>query len=224
MIMKKLLFIFAFVLTSLTFAQAQTATFGIRGGGNLSNLSGDLRNEDRYDNKVGFHAGAILNFSVADDFFSIQPELLYSVKGFKNSDEEFTLLGNTRRREGKVNYNYLDLPILAKIKAGPLYFEAGPQAGYLLSVNNETKTYVNGNLQSTSRDEKSKEGLSEFEVGYAAGLGFAAGNGISLGIRYNGSFSDFAKDTPNDYFDGDVRNSRHSTFMLTLGIMLPSSR
>lgn len=222
--MKKIFFLFAFALVSVSFAQAQTTSFGLRGGANISNLSGDLRNENRFDNKVGFHAGATLNFGIVDDFFSIQPELLYSVKGFKNSDEEFTLLGQTRRREGKVNYNYLDLPVLAKIKAGPLYFEAGPQASYLVSVNNETKTYVNGNLQSSTRDEKSKDGITEFEFGYAAGIGLASRNGISLGVRYNGSLSDFAKDAPSDYFDGDVRDARHSTVMVTLGFTLPSAK
>ncbi|MBW7468349.1 hypothetical protein ABID22_002688 [Pontibacter aydingkolensis] len=222
--MKKLLFVFVFALASISFAQAQS--FGIRGGANISNLSGDLRDEDRFENKVGFHAGATLNFGIAGDFFSIQPELLYSNKGFKNSDEVYTTLTlQQRRREGKVNYNYLDLPILAKIKAGPLYFEAGPQASYLLSVNNETKTYdSNGTLITSTRDEKSKEGLTDLELGYAAGIGLAAKNGISFGVRYNGSFTDFAKDAPNDYFDGDLANARHSTIMVTLGFTIPSAK
>ncbi|MFD2512689.1 porin family protein [Pontibacter locisalis] len=221
--MKKLFFVLAFVLTTFSFAQAQTASFGFRGGANLSNLSGDLRDENRFENKVGFHAGAVLNIGIVGDFFSLQPELLYSSKGFKNNDEEFQLGGLEYRREGKVNYNYLDLPVLAKIKAGPIYFEGGPQASYLLNVNNETKTYVNGNLQNTSRDEGSKEGLTDFELGYAAGVGFAT-RSISLGVRYNGSFSDFAEDAPADYFEGDLVNARHSTFMVTLAFMLPTAR
>ncbi|MDX5423239.1 MAG: PorT family protein [Hymenobacteraceae bacterium] len=221
--MKKLFFILALVLTTFSFAQAQTTKFGIRGGANISNLSGDLKDEDRFENKVGFHAGAILNFSVVGDFFSIQPELLYSVKGFKNSDEEFTnLLGQTIRREGKVNYNYLDLPVLARIKAGPLYFEGGPQASYLLRVNNETKIYRNNELQSTTRDEGSKAGLSEFELGYVAGIGLASRNGLSFGVRYNGSFSDFVDEDVN--FEGDLTNARHSVFMVTLGFTFPSGR
>lgn len=219
--MKKVIFTLAIALVSFATAQAQ-ATFGVRGGANISNLSGDLRDEDQFENKVDFHAGVILNFPVVENFFSIQPELLYSKKGFKNSDEEFTVLGQTYRREGKVNYNYLDLPVLAHIKAGPLYFEAGPQASYLLSVNNETKEYVNDNLQSSTRDEKSKDGLDEFELGYAAGIGFASKNGISLGVRYNGSFSDFVDEDVN--FDGDLTNARHSVFMVTLGLRFPSGR
>lgn len=220
--MKRILFLLAFALTSVTFAQAQS--FGIRGGGNLSNLSGDLKNEDRYENKAGFHAGVMLNFGVVGDFFSIQPELLYSNKGFKNADTEFTTPLGTYRRTGKVNYNYLDLPVLAKIKAGPIYFEGGPQASYLLNVNNETKEYFNGNLTSSTTTERDKEGLKEFELGYAAGIGFATRSGISLGLRYNGSFTDFVDKDTEEYFDGDLTDARHSTIMLTLGFLLPSGR
>jgi hypothetical protein len=222
--MKKLFFALALALGTGMAAQAQ-ATFGIRAGANLSNLSGDLQNESLFENKVSFHGGLTLNFPVVEDFFSIQPELLYSRKGFKNSGEEYTnLLMQERRKEGSVNYNYIDVPVLANFNAGPLYFEFGPQLGYLMSVNNETKVYDgDGKLLSSKTDEKSKAGLAEFEVGYAAGLGFAASNGISLGLRYNGAFTDFVKDEKN-YFDGDMTNARHSVFMLTLGVKLPSGR
>ncbi|MEJ8804529.1 porin family protein [Pontibacter sp. H249] len=220
--MKKLLFVFVFAFASISFAQAQS--FGIRGGANLSNLSGDLRNEDRYENKVGFHAGVTMNFGIVGDFFSIQPELLYSNKGFKNSDTEFSTPLGDYRRTGKVNYNYLELPILARIKAGPIYFEGGPQASYLLSVNNETKEYFNGNLQSSSTTERDKDGLKDFEFGYAAGIGLMARSGISIGVRYNGSLTDFVDTNAEDYFEGDLTNARHSTIMLTLGFTIPSGR
>ena len=219
--MKKLLFIFSIMLAGATAAQAQSG-IGIRGGANLSNLSGDLRNEDNFENKWGFHGGITYNIAIVDNFFSIQPELLYSQKGFKNADTEFEAGGLKYRRTGKVNYNYLDLPVLAKIKAGPLYFEGGPQASYLLNVNNETKTYLNDELQSSSRDNKDKEGLKEFEFGYAAGVGLALGNSLNLGVRYNGSFSDFVDKDVN--FNEDITNARHSTIMFTLGITIPTGR
>ncbi len=209
------------MLSAFSFAQAQTASFGIRGGANITNLSGDLQNEDLFKNKIGFHAGATLNFPVIGNFLSIQPELLYSVKGFKYDEKVPVLLGlgNPGYREGHVNYNYLDLPVLARIKAGPLYFEAGPQVAYLLSVSNEVKTYnSNGTLVSETTRQKSKEGLSDFEAGYAAGIGLAANNGISFGVRYNGNFSDFVKEDVN--FGGDVSNARHSVIMVTVGFTI----
>ncbi|WP_242920803.1 porin family protein [Pontibacter liquoris] len=221
--MKKLLVMFSFVLATFTAAQAQSG-FGVRAGANLSNLSGDLKNENQFDNKIGFHGGITYNFGIVDDFFGIQPELLYSQKGFKNSDEEFEALGQKYRREGKVNYNYLDLPVLAHIKAGPIYFEGGPQASYLLSVNNTTKTYLNDELQNTNVDSKSTDGLKKFELGYAAGVGFTTGV-VSLGVRYNGAFSDFVeKDVDYGSYGEDLQNARHSTIMLTLGVTIPSGR
>ncbi|WP_347157833.1 porin family protein [Pontibacter chitinilyticus] len=219
--MKKLLFLFTLVLGTFTAAQAQSG-FGVRVGGNLSNLSGDLKDESQFDNKLGFHAGVTYNFAIVDDFFGIQPELLYSQKGFKNSNEDFDVLGQTYRREGKVNYNYIDLPVLLHIKAGPIYFEGGPQASYLLSLNNTTKTYINDQLQSSTVDSKSTDGMRKFELGYAAGVGFTTGV-VSLGVRYNGGFSDFLKKDVDygDYGD-DLRNARHSVIMLTLGFTIPS--
>ncbi|MER2998122.1 porin family protein [Pontibacter populi] len=221
--MKKLFIIGAMLLAGATATQAQSG-FGIRGGANMSNLSGDLDNEDNFENKWGFHGGITYNIGIVDNFFSIQPELLYSQKGFKNADVTLTdpITNNSYRRVGKVNYNYLDLPVMAKIKAGPLYFEAGPQASYLVGVNNETKTYINNVEETSSRDEKDKDGLKEFEFGYGAGVGFAFGNSLSLGVRYNGSLTDFVDEDVN--FNGDVTNARHSTIMFTLGLTIPSAR
>ena len=214
--MKKLLFMFVLAVSTAFAAQAQTASFGIRGGANLSNLSGNLRDENRFNNKVGFHAGVTLNFGIVNDFLSIQPE-----KGFKNEKSEFSLLGQTYRREGKANYNYLDLPVLLRVKAGPLYFEGGPQASYLLRVNNKTKTYINNELQNTDVDKHSKEGLNKFELGYAAGVGLtSSNNAISFGVRYNGSFRDFVNKDIN--FEGDLTNARHSVIMLTVGFAIPT--
>lgn len=219
MITKKLLSIFVFVLVASMAAQAQSG-IGIRVGANFSNLEGDLENESRYKNKIGFQGGFTYGIGVINNFFFIQPELLYSTKGFKYQDSEIALpVGGTVRREGSMNYNYLDLPLLAKIKAGPIYFEGGPQASYLLSVNNKINETLNGEHYSSTTTESDIDGLKRFEIGYAAGVGFVI-NGISLGVRYNGSLSDFVNKNPEEYFEGDLTNARHSTIMATLGFTL----
>ena len=104
-----------------------------------------------------------------------------------------------------------------------LKFEAGPQASYLLNVKNNTKEFVNGNETSSTTTDIDKDGMKEFELGYAAGIGLTSG-GLSVGVRYNGSFSDFVDDAPNTYFNGDLANAKHSVFMLTLGFTLPTGR
>ncbi|WP_225986524.1 porin family protein [Rufibacter sp. LB8] len=222
--MKKLFILAAAVVASYT-AQAQS-TFGLKGGLNYSNLSGDLKEESRFNNKIGFNAGIYFNAPIVPGFFSIQPEVLYSNKGYKYDDKVTNTIqtpigtaGDEYRYEGTANFNYIDVPVLAKIQAGGLFFEAGPQVSYLVGVNDKTKTYRNGELVDRNISEKSKEGYSDFEVGYAAGIGYATKGGISLGLRYNGAFTDLAEDSPAR---GDFKDARHSLFQLSLGF--PISR
>ncbi|MGV3538231.1 MAG: porin family protein [Rufibacter sp.] len=216
--MKKLFIVLAAVAASFA-AQAQSS-FGIKGGLNYSNLSGDLKDESVFNNKIGFNAGIYFNAPIVGNFFSIQPEVLYSNKGYEYDDKvESTLLGDEYRFEGTANFNYIDVPVLAKVKAGGLFFEAGPQVSYLVSVNDKTKTYRNGELTDRTSSEKSKEGYSDFEIGYTAGIGYATQGGISLGLRYNGAFTDLAENSPAR---GDFKDARHSLFQLQLGF--PISR
>lgn len=212
--MKKL-FVLLFTLATVYTAEAQN--FGIRAGANLSNLSGDLTDDSRFNNKLGYHAGLTANFPIVEDFFSIQPELLYTNKGFKNNEENFERNGTSFTREGSVNFNYLELPVLARINAGPLYFEGGPQASYLLGIRDNTEQTP---VISTG-NRISPEGLNRFELGYAAGIGFGMPNGISAGVRYTSGFGNLQSDNNNTtYLDGDLRNARHSVFMFTLAFTL----
>jgi hypothetical protein len=183
--MKKSTVLVAALLSVAAFssAQAQGVRLGLRAGANYSNLSGNIKNENTYNNKLGFVGGVMLNAPIVENFFSIQPELLYSQKGFENKPTDFdnTIagIGYKEKREGKVNYNYLDLPILAKINADGFYFEAGPQISYLLSSSNETKTTrtntVSGEVKTFEAENKNDVSeLNRTELGYAAGLGYQA--------------------------------------------------
>jgi hypothetical protein len=231
--MKKSAFFVASLLATaaVSSAQAQDVRFGLRAGANYSNLAGNVQNENTYNNKVGFLGGVVLNLPVTSDgFFSVQPEVLYSQKGFENKPTEYSrtlpLLGTrTEKREGNVNYNYLDVPVLLKINAGGFIAEAGPQYSYLLSSNNETQTTIttNGRSETTSAQNKNDvSGLNRNELGYVAGIGYQAESGVSLSLRYTGALSDFVKSDNNTYFNGDLKNARHSAFQLSLGYLIGS--
>jgi Outer membrane protein beta-barrel domain len=200
-------------------AHAQGLRFGLKAGANLSNLAGDLTNEDRYENKLGFHGGAMLNIGLLDDgFLSVQPEVLFSQKGFQFADTEFNLLGNKFKFEGERTYNYIDVPVLLKVKASNLYFEAGPQYSYLLKVKDDSRSSLNGNTYQSTNGTQNLDNVNRNEIGYAAGLGYQSEGGLMLGLRYNGSFTDFAKD---GYADSDLRNARNSVFQASVGYLLP---
>jgi hypothetical protein len=221
--MKKQIAIFATFLAAVAAApsaHAQGIRIGVKGGANLSNLSGDLTNEDRYENKFGFHGGLMLNIGLIDDgFLSVQPEVLFSQKGFSYADDEFTLAGNRVKYDGDVTYNYIDVPVLLKIKAGSVYFEAGPQYSYLLKVKNDFKITSNGNPVTQTSNTSDLDNIHRNEIGYAAGLGYQSEGGLMLGLRYNGSFTDFGKD---GYQDAETRNARNSVFQASVGFLLPS--
>lgn len=220
--MKKKIFLLATVASGFALApaaHAQGVRLGVKAGANLSNLSGDLTNEDRFKNKVGFHGGLMLNVGLVDDgFLSLQPEVLFSQKGFKFADNEFSAPGFTYKYKGERTYNYIDVPVLLKINAGGFYVEAGPQYSYLLKVKDETSRAINGTTYSGYTGTQNLDNVNRNEIGYAAGLGFQSDTGLLIGIRYNGSFTDFGKD---GYSDNDVRNARNSVFQASVGFLLP---
>ncbi len=103
--------------------------FGIRGGLNLANVTQGGQSADML---LGFHGGIIYNISVSDAF-SIQPELLYSVKGAKDKASGV---------EGKINT--IELPLLFKYKFGQsntkFFVNAGGFGAYVLNVNGTAPT------------------------------------------------------------------------------------
>lgn len=202
-------------------AQAQGIRFGLKAGANLSNLAGNLNNQDIYKNKFGFVGGAMLNVGLVDKVLSLQPEVLFSQKGFKYADNSFTVGGNTNRYSGSRTYNYIDVPVLLKVQAAGLFFEAGPQYSYLLNVRDNSSYSVNGNPIASSAANQNLDNVRRNEIGYAAGLGYEASNGFNIDVRYNGSFTDFAKDGYNGS-NQDLRNARNSVFQASIGYLLGS--
>ncbi|MGI4887002.1 MAG: porin family protein [Janthinobacterium lividum] len=202
-------------------AHAQGIRFGIKAGANLSNVSGDLINEDIYKNKFGFVGGAILNIGLIDKVLSLQPEVLFSQKGFKYADNSFPLLGNTNRFTGNRTYNYLDVPVLLKVRAAGLFFEAAPQYSYLLNVCDKATYTVNGSTVSNSAANENLDNVRRNEIGYAAGLGYEASNSFLIDLRYNGSFTNFAKNGYNGS-NQDLRNARNSVFQAPIGYLIGS--
>ena len=65
-------------------------------------------------------------------------------------------------------------------------------------------------------------GLNRNELGDLAGVGYQADNGVSLNLRYTGAFGDLVKSENSTYFNGDLKNARHSAFQLSLGYLITS--
>lgn len=178
--MKKTLLVFVFILTTVIAADAQTR-FGLKVGANYSGITGD---DAGSSNRIfGGHAGLTANIPVsADNFFSVQPEVLFSMKGAEYSNNDLRLY-------------YVDVPVLARINAAPLFFEFGPQLSINVGDNEE--------MDGLDRDYR-RTGF-----GYAAGIGIGTPMGVNIGLRYNGDISKL-------YDEGDAKLF-NDVFMLSLG-------
>lgn len=209
--MKKFAILAALGLASVSVAQAQSGMrLGLRVGGTLSTIGG--KNADQVggysgalDYKKGYNAGISVQIPLSEDgFWTLAPELLYNRKGFERSyklSERSTLTNNGYNSTvDKVSYSdkrvlsYIDLPIPVRINTAPggsgLYFELGPQVGYMVASKREQETqikYNNGTADNVTKtgDDKSKEDLASFDIGGVAGLGYQTAGGFSIGLRYN---------------------------------------
>ncbi|MES2555258.1 MAG: porin family protein [Bacteroidota bacterium] len=105
-----------------------TITFGIKGGTNYSNVYDSEGEEFNADAKFGFVGGGFVAIPIGK-FIGIQPEVLYSQKGFQGSG---ILLGEQYVIDRTTNY--IDVPVFFVVKPAPIFtIMAGPQFSYLVS-------------------------------------------------------------------------------------------
>ena len=189
--MKKLTLLALFLaITQSLFAQS--VNFGIKGGLNESYVDrGQLIVGNKGYFRPGFHAGAFVDFGF--NKWSIQPSLLYTVKGFKGTTD---FVQNTPG--GPVNasiigtrtFNYLEMPVNVlyniKIKPGKIFVGGGPYMGYLLSAIAKTTTNIGGVI--TNSENKATIGsdgtFERTDFGFNALTGIVFNNGVLFNVNY----------------------------------------
>lgn len=190
--MKKLILLLLASTGIASAAHAQGARLGLKAGASLTSFVG----KDAFDDftyKFGAHGGLVAEIGITDNF-AIQPEVLFSMKGTQDDNDS----------DNRINQNYIDVPVLFKVKADGLFFELGPQIGFLISSEDKT-----------NRDSyDSKDDYKPVDFGYVAGLGYEFSSGPMIGLRYNGGLSKI----PDLDFGRDVKVS-NSAFQLYVGYM-----
>ena len=173
--------IFLFILAIFLFQNAYTQRWGVRTGANLATIRTDEQSID-YNGKFAFFLGILAELEVADRLY-IQPELSFSQQGanYYTPTCFFCFSGPS----GKVRLNYLNIPVMAKLKlSDAFYIEAGPQAGILLSAkwkeDGETREDISDEIRST-------------DFGAGLGVGFEFDSGLFLGARYTYGFSNISE-------------------------------
>jgi len=136
--MKKVILVFAFAtfIFGSIFAQKSSAdfreklTFGVKAGANLSNVYDSQGEQFNADPKLGLAAGVFVALPLGK-YFGIQPEILFSQKGYKGSG---SILGS----DYSFSYtsNYIDVPLLLAFKPISLItVVVGPQYSFLVKDN-----------------------------------------------------------------------------------------
>jgi hypothetical protein len=109
--------------------------FGLKAGANFSNVYDSKDQELNADFKVGFAAGAFLSIPIGKNI-GVQPEILFSQKGYRASGTVLTI-----PYEFTHTATYVDLPILFALKpSANVTLLAGPQYSFLVKQRNVFKS------------------------------------------------------------------------------------
>ncbi len=186
----------ALLVMTFVFANAQAtgSRFGIKGGVNFPNSSGDFHENETL---IGYQVG-IFSEIKPEETYGIQPELLYSTHGVKNKFVKDGIAYNN-----DIKFSYLNLPILAKyfITEG-LTVQAGPQIGFLMHAE-ENGINITDHVKT-------------IDFGLDFGIGYNFLEVCSVDLRYNLGLSNAV-----DFHVGDNNYKiKNSVFSLAFGCKL----
>lgn len=200
------------VLTlSIGLMQAQSV-FGIKGGLNISRISGDDA-VNSSDSHLGAHFGLFMQYNLMEAFV-LQPELLYTQKGY---NYKYTAEDIDYDYKISNSFDYIELPLLLKlnvavgdIKVQPFI---GPAVSYLIS-GKQKETVTSGDTSITHNNDVADD-INKLAFGFAVGAEFVFQKRFSFGGRYNFGLSNvYQDDLPLQ--GPDVKNG---VFMLSLGYL-----
>ena len=196
-----------FVLPSTVLAGGLSV--GPKVGVNFANFTGnDVEGEEM---KIGAAIGGVLVYSFSD-LISVQPELLYTMKGTLDEDDK------------AINLNYLEIPILAKFSfltgdVRPIAF-IGPALGILLSADWDGKSEApagpGGALIKVS------DLVNSTDIGAVIGAGVEIGKlgpgTLTADLRYEMGLTTIASDKmKND--EGETADVKNSVISLMVGYL-----
>ncbi len=176
--------------------------FSFKVGYNISNVILSPEPLNMVTSKNSFHFGIVANDIKIDNHIGLQPELLYSMQGFKVGG-----LGN-------VGLHYVSLPLLLKLNMGSnASILVGPQISYLANA----RIGIGNDLFSVKYD-----GLfQKWDASVVGGLEYKVSDKLAIGGRYAMGINNINKNFTignnsfNDYFS--LKNST-AQFYLTFSL------
>ncbi|MDZ4706693.1 MAG: porin family protein [Saprospiraceae bacterium] len=200
---------------------------GIKAGINVASLSQDP-DEANYDDYkavsiLGFQGGLTFELPIAGPL-AIQPELLFIQKGGK---AEY-IINESNKLINTVRYNYVELPVLLKLKLGStdgeglgFYILGGPFVGYVLNGKSKQELTVLGQTTVSEQDiDYNDETIQEKRVDWGASFGAGLHFGkLFIDARYNLGVNNLLDEDANNNNDNKPY-LRTRGIGLTLGLVL----
>lgn len=156
------------ILALSTTAMAQTVDtreelkFGLKAGGNISNVWDENQNDFEANSKLGFVGGAYLSIPIGK-YVGVQPSIILSQKGFH---DEGSFLGSSYSFTRTTNY--LDIPVLFEFKPSPMItLVAGPQYSFLMSKRDD---FTSGTISGSDFDRYENENIRKNTLGALVGF------------------------------------------------------
>jgi hypothetical protein len=138
--------------------------FGIKAGVNRSRVWDEQGQDFQADARFGFAGGVFLGIPVGK-FLGIQPEVLFSQKGFQGSG---TVLGAPYSFSRTTSY--IDIPLQLQVKPVDfLTIVLGPQYSYLM---HEKNVYTWGPNSTGQEQEFENDNIRKNTLGFVAGADF----------------------------------------------------
>lgn len=213
----------AFIPVVATAQRAGDMTIGVMAGVNYATVNQDPESSDvSFGYKVGFIGGAFLGYQV-NDWFSIEPQALFSQKGAKVNGK-----GSNSSLEGSVRINYIEVPVLAKFwfpvsgsQMRPFVF-AGPEVEFKVSCSAEGAILaVTGSEDCDKTDNEINLKSTDFGVTGGAGIQFmAGGQDVRIDARYTLGLTDINDSSAST----DSRTIKNRAFAVTVGLGWPFRR
>lgn len=170
---KMILWAAPLLLTTVLFAQ--DPKYGLKAGVNLATVTGFGGNL-----KAGFNAGVLAHIH-ATPAFSLQPEVMYSNQGTKNSDNEKLLL------------NYINVPLLLQYNFDNGFrLQGGPQVGFLIEAKRK--------IANVEYDQASA--YKTVDVSIPLGFSYLDYSGFGVDVRYNIGVTNVVKNATTNYRNG----------------------
>ncbi len=190
-------------------------SIGLKVGGNVSTMANlGPGGSSMFTEKINGHAGLWGRVPLGPNW-GIQPELLYIRKGAKIVPDGTQSFVN----EIHYNFDYVELPLLAYLQAGPLSFQAGASIG----------TAINYHFYDKTRDERIESELLK-EI-WDPSLDFSLLGGVALewnkfrfAVRYQhglvATLDDFKVTDENGEITDAQGGAHHRNLLLSVAYTL----